>query len=956
MCGILLSWGWVLSSLISFPSAQAFAADKQIDVSHVVINDYDVYFINTHKGNGVAFTANIQGGSWMDDPIVHAGRAHLWEHVIHGGSKKYPGHGTLWDINSSTGADYNAYTSDSRIYYHYYAHPDALPEMASILGAMTSAPEWNKETFTKELKIVMNEALDYQGRDDQALSSSILINLLPAGHPLAMYDVGTQAQLSAMTQLDLKKLYYSNYRPGSMQILVAGNFDALADGTVPLKEDALKALIQANFIPPNPALDPEIQGELPAPMKSKIFPPIYDASKIGEMKFIEIGTESDPPMRKMTLHFQGPSDVNYGVQETMLDYLNLVNSGSFRDKLNELGWINSVGFYPGGVNNLNLISASFSLTEEGAAHRMEIVDMLMGTLHHLQQTGIEPKILNYLKERNLRSYAVQMRDPEAAAERLARWFDSGAPVEQAFRFQDTYGNITSEQIQALVAKTFDPQKMLGGYLGPEIKSEQKAPIFNRPLIKINRPEILAGWKESFEKGSPKHQPLNIELKTVPLQFSDAPLQGAAQKPRMITNDEAVIVGLREDHSSSIGGISMTLQLPVAGVTSVAAGSLFARAFSDHYKNELSYLDSFGVPMSIGYRSGRISAESGGNSKAAAGALKWALSEFIQFVPTSQELKRALARLEASVAREQQEFSATVAGGAAMSLMGQHLYQSQEILAEAKTLNVRSTMRKMWIAGNRADIGIALSGDFNEETAKSFTQDVIQLFPNRRTPAQRKTAADSDLNMKQDAVFWMSIEGNKAESAFGIARAIQGTVRPSIKERAAMWLLSTELGNEVFKLNRVAKGLGYVHQAFVVPSPKYNWLELVGMTDKAGREGEIAEGWDTLLEKIRGATLSSDGFEATKKGLLRQEMLIPRSEVSSAGYLLNGITQIKRNPNLREDMGNAIRELKADEIYQIGREQILDRPTMTVVVSKEKPKGCEIPLTSAAGMKKALEGK
>ena len=221
----------------------------------LTVNGFNVYLINTHEGNKMALTTSVQIGSLHDEPVRHAGRAHLWEHVIHGGSKKFPGHSTLWDELGKMGADYNAYTSDTRIFYWFSMHPDALEEAAELQGAMISEPEWNEKTFEKELSTVKNEALEYQANDFIALGNMINLHTLPQGHPLAMYNTGSQEQLNRMTLDDLKDLYYSNYTPENMEIIVAGNFDPLPDGSVPLNEQRvifkkIISLLISKKIPP----------------------------------------------------------------------------------------------------------------------------------------------------------------------------------------------------------------------------------------------------------------------------------------------------------------------------------------------------------------------------------------------------------------------------------------------------------------------------------------------------------------------------------------------------------------------------------------------------------------------------------------------------------------------------------------------------------------------------------
>src|SRR5262245_34517076 len=111
-----------------------------VDIKKTRINGYDVYFLNTHVGNGVALTSNVKVGSWHEDPVTEAGRAHLAEHIMHGGNHKHPGHTTFFKAMNGVGGDYNAYTADDHTFYHWWGHPEGLEEAADLIGAMLSRP------------------------------------------------------------------------------------------------------------------------------------------------------------------------------------------------------------------------------------------------------------------------------------------------------------------------------------------------------------------------------------------------------------------------------------------------------------------------------------------------------------------------------------------------------------------------------------------------------------------------------------------------------------------------------------------------------------------------------------------------------------------------------------------------------------------------------------------------
>jgi len=104
---------FLLVFLLNF-SFMTFAQDtwKRPTIHRRDVNGYDLFIINTHNGNGLAVTFNVLAGSLHDEPKQFAGRAHLWEHVIHLGSKKYPGKKTF-DIKTT---EMGAYRLSSKLF------------------------------------------------------------------------------------------------------------------------------------------------------------------------------------------------------------------------------------------------------------------------------------------------------------------------------------------------------------------------------------------------------------------------------------------------------------------------------------------------------------------------------------------------------------------------------------------------------------------------------------------------------------------------------------------------------------------------------------------------------------------------------------------------------------------------------------------------------------------------
>src|SRR5262249_17433112 len=148
--------------------------------------------------------------------------------------------------------------------------------------------------------------------------------------------------------------------------------------------------------------------------------------------------------------------------------LNLPVKGGLSDRLQKKGWITGLSVYAEGVNGLKLVSAYFQLTPEGATRRRDVAAALFAAVHEVRAEGMKPAILDYLRQRNVLSYQYSTRKADQAAEYLARFLDSGLPVDRAFDFPHVYGKIEDAELREAAKRIFSLDRMLGGYVGGDV--------------------------------------------------------------------------------------------------------------------------------------------------------------------------------------------------------------------------------------------------------------------------------------------------------------------------------------------------------------------------------------------------------------------------------------------------------------------------------------------------------
>jgi len=937
--GLLVSSFFYLCAYAAGPSVHAYK-----------VNGLDVYLINTHVGNGVALMVNIQEGSWHDEPTKHAGRSHLFEHVIHSGSLKYPGREAFDAQIKKIGGSYNAYTSHNRVFFHAYIHPEAFAEAASVLGAAISAPEWNQDSFHSEKQNVKNEAKEYQDTDTRALEGAIFLNLLKKGHPLGMYHLGTQAQLDAMTMDDLKDLYYSNYRPGSEQIIVAGNFDKLSDGTVPLNTDEVLKQIEANFYPADVSKDPHGFKSISPALKQKQFPPI-----VSSKSYLELGTSGDQRILQAFFELNHELELRKPeVVELLLDYLNLPNKGSFTDLILKKGWITDGGFSSLQVNNLAIAQAVFKLTDLGAEHRAEILPMFFSYLHDLKKNGLSAEIIQYLKNRNVISHSQSVANAESAAETFANHLDHPIPIDEIFAFEGRYGAVTGDEVIGAIDLIFPIRKMIGGYIGPEVESKTKDTVFERPIIfpKTDIPSL----ERAYQKGGLTKSNASIRLAKLPLKMSSQPKALPEQSVRRVESQRpGTKIYLDEKHQYPTGALIVELSLASFSPKTEVAFGLFLATCAERFKSEVDYLSSLGIEVDLSSNHNKIFISVQGNSTASLDVAKWVLDRLFDFEPTSQEVELIREELKDTIRDHYDDFTAEIAQAAAESLLNRYDLDDAEVSKALKQVSYRDVQRLVRHKLKRANIRAVFSGDYSEGEVNGLMNYFGEKFPKKLTEKQEATLAQSEYPISNKVTFWKKLLGTKSKKALGIVRVFNGP-ETFTREHAALSVLQLALSDAIFSLNRTQKGLGYVHSADYSTSKAGITISLFGQTEGKKKFKEILVGWDEVIKKINDGTLSHDSFASERIGLLRTKSLIPTEQMSIVESILNG-DEFSGDPKAYSKMLELIRSVTPQEIYDVGRKYLSSETYLDVVASKDKPKflECARLLTSPKRARKAVGG-
>lgn len=200
-----------------------------------------------------------------NEPAGKTGFAHLFEHLMFGGSENVPDFDTPLVAAGSTAT--NGSTWFDRTNYVETVPTGALDlalfqeadRMGHLLGAVTQAK------LDAQRAVVQNEKRQGDNQPFGLVEYAQLAALYPEGHPYRHSTIGSMADLDGASLADVRKWFTDNYGPNNAVLVLAGDIDA----------KTARAKVEKWFgkIPAGPAVPPVVAA-----------PPVLARQVVQEMK------------------------------------------------------------------------------------------------------------------------------------------------------------------------------------------------------------------------------------------------------------------------------------------------------------------------------------------------------------------------------------------------------------------------------------------------------------------------------------------------------------------------------------------------------------------------------------------------------------------------------------------------------------------------------------------------
>jgi zinc protease len=160
-------------------------------------------------------------GSKDEKPGIR-GMAHLFEHMMFRGTKKYPANSVFEEVDK-VGGQVNAYTTYDRTVYHEYVPVTALEKMFDLESDRMQNLMVTQEILNTEREVVGQELRNGESNWYGKLIADRYPYLYPKNHPYEVDVIGFLDEITKFTSEQCMEFYNNYYSPNNAFLVIVGN-------------------------------------------------------------------------------------------------------------------------------------------------------------------------------------------------------------------------------------------------------------------------------------------------------------------------------------------------------------------------------------------------------------------------------------------------------------------------------------------------------------------------------------------------------------------------------------------------------------------------------------------------------------------------------------------------------------------------------------------------------------
>ncbi len=230
---------------------------------YVMPNGLQVILHTDHSDPMISYAIMYHVGSGRETP-GKTGFAHLFEHLLFGGSENVPA-GTFDRVVEGVGGNNNGFTSNDVTTYFEMFPKNALEKILWLesdrMGFFINSV--SQRSLAIQQNVVQNEKRQSEDNSPYGFTDYVICkNLYPADHPYSWTVIGEMEDLKNASLDDVKSYYEKYYGPNNATLVLAGDFNT----------DSVKLLINKYF--------GEIKSHGEVPARSAMVPALENSVRL----------------------------------------------------------------------------------------------------------------------------------------------------------------------------------------------------------------------------------------------------------------------------------------------------------------------------------------------------------------------------------------------------------------------------------------------------------------------------------------------------------------------------------------------------------------------------------------------------------------------------------------------------------------------------------------------------
>lgn len=154
------------------------------------------------------------------------GMAHLFEHMMFRGSKKFKDENAPFKVVERLGGDINAYTTFDRTVYHEEVPASGIERVIEMEADRMTNLILDQNILDTEREVVGEELRLGENNWFSHMESERYRNLYPTGHPYKVDVIGNLSEITKFTTQQCQDFYDKYYSPNNAFITITGNVKA----------------------------------------------------------------------------------------------------------------------------------------------------------------------------------------------------------------------------------------------------------------------------------------------------------------------------------------------------------------------------------------------------------------------------------------------------------------------------------------------------------------------------------------------------------------------------------------------------------------------------------------------------------------------------------------------------------------------------------------------------------